>query len=348
MTMTPMQHVDELDRIDREATDWFLELQEKPVPAAVRDRFNVWLEADTRHAAAYRETEACWDDFNEMTHWADKVEVPEIAPAVLVPEAAPVPLWQKLFGLGGMPGYARLGFATAVLVFVGYIGLTQFSPGLWVQAPVSYETGVAEIREITLADGSALTLGASSSAEVQSLADKRQVVLHQGEAVFSVTKNQALSLFVQAGETSVQVLGTVFEVHHGPGTVRVGVQEGRVKVVKAAGEDAASYMLSAGEQVTTMPAGQKDELTEIDISHVGAWRTGRLVYEDARLADVVADANRYYAGRIELADAGLNDLPVTASFQTSEIEKMISVLTIALPVKADFGEGGHIVIKRKS
>ena len=61
---------------------------------------------------------------------------------------------------------------------------------------------------------------------------------------------------------------------------------------------------------------------------VTAWRDGRLVYDNARLVDVIADLNRYYGPGVTL-DPASADLRVTASFRTNEIPAFLNTLAAA-------------------
>src|SRR3546814_13550732 len=58
----------------------------------------------------------------------------------------------------------------------------------------------------------------------------------------------------------------------------------------------------------------------IETAAPGEWRQGRLEYENSRLADLVADVNRYYAPGVEL-DESARDVRVTASFRADRSEE---------------------------
>ncbi len=79
-------------------------------------------------------------------------------------------------------------------------------------------------------------------------------------------------------------------------------------------------------------------------TRLAAWRTGFLLYEDASLREVVADANRYFPEKIMLWSENLGELQVTASFQTDKIDSLVKSLDIALPLDVIRSEEGHIVL----
>ena len=71
-----------------------------------------------------------------------------------------------------------------------------------------------------------------------------------------------------------------------------------------------------------------------------------LIYEDAKLLDLVADVNRYYSGGIEFADNDISDLRVTAAFRPNQIDQMLQTLTRAYPLQARHDGSGRIVLGR--
>ncbi|WP_165776840.1 FecR domain-containing protein [Paremcibacter congregatus] len=48
---------------------------------------------------------------------------------------------------------------------------------------------------------------------------------------------------------------------------------------------------------------------------------------------MVADANRYYKGKIVINDSAIADLSVSISFRADQIEEMLESLSVTLPIK---------------
>jgi len=98
-----------------------------------------------------------------------------------------------------------------------------------------------------LDDGSTVT-ARSADARVEPVAVGPQAVvvrLTAGTALFTVTPNPGRAFRVQAGNVTVTVVGTVFQVGLTPGGVRVVVERGRVRVAWPSAE----RELGAGEEV---------------------------------------------------------------------------------------------------
>jgi len=85
----------------------------------------------------------------------------------------------------------------------------------------------------------------------------------------------------------------------------------------------------------------------IDSSALASWRDGRLVYHNARLSEVIADANRYYPGSIVLGAQHLENLQVTTSYSVDQVETMVSMLEQSLPLVVHRDSEGRILILPK-
>ena len=73
-----------------------------------------------------------------------------------------------------------------------------------------------------------------------------------------------------------------------------------------------------------------------------AWRHGRLVYVDAPLKDIIADANRYSREPIEIADEGVANVRVSVTYPSDRIEEMVAALSRSLSLEIERrGIGRH-------
>ena len=89
-----------------------------------------------------------------------------------------------------------------------------------------YATAAGERQHLTLPDGSDLTLNTRTVAEVEWHLRSRQVRLVDGEALFDVTHSTWRPFVVRAGETTVRVVGTAFNVRRADPHVTVTVLRG--------------------------------------------------------------------------------------------------------------------------
>lgn len=323
-------------RIRVEAGAWVVQLSDEDASDADWRQFEAWADVDPRHRAAFERMQGVSatiarakspDDDEETTRAGDKAAHWSQARR-WVPAAA---------------------LAASLLIAVLF-GVRPFSTPPGAPSEV-YETVVAEIRDVTLDDGSVVTLGADSQIEVAFSEDERRVLLTVGEAFFSVEKDVAQPFFVTAGDTSVRVVGTKFDVRLRPEDVEVSVLEGVVEVTHHIDGEAWTsteplvQTLTVGEGVAAPRKTARLEPMERSADRAGAWRRGRLAYEDASLREVVADANRYYEPGVVILSDSIADLRVTASFSAGQVEQMVDQLELGLPIKASKSASGRIVLR---
>ncbi|MEM6539064.1 MAG: FecR domain-containing protein, partial [Pseudomonadota bacterium] len=205
----------------------------------------------------------------------------------------------------------------------------------------SYSAAVGETVAVTLSDGTIATLGADTQIETEFYPDKRIVRLAGGAAFFEVAPDQTRPFSVQSERLTATALGTIFEIRNNGGITRVGVAEGRVRV-------AHPYMLNneptrlitdellmPGEQIAATQTRGLRDIETISPERVGAWRNEMLIYKDATLAEIAADANRYSAKDIQLENipAEIAESEINVSFRASDIDGMIGALPDLYPVE---------------
>ena len=350
--MTILDHIRERrpgrSGIEAAARRWVVLLSSETVAGRDRAAFEAWVAADPRHGPAYDELERVWLGAEQLTHLRDYAR-PEDLERFAVGRGGG---WMRRLGeILGRPSALAGALATAAVAVLLAIVLT--GPVDVVAPPAGgYVTETAEIRDITLADGSEVTLGARSRIDVDFSASERRVTLTSGEAFFSVTSDPARPFFVVADQAVVRVVGTRFEVRRAADRVRVAVAEGIVEItVEETPADAplapAATVLSAGQQLVAVRDRPVEPVRAIDSTTPGAWREGRLYYEDASLIEVISDANRYYEGQIRLATDAIGDLSITGSFRTDRIESMLATLEQILPVEAERDQAGRVLLKAR-
>jgi len=332
----------EQDRIRNQALAWSARVAGEAVTDAEREDFERWRQSDVRHREAFEQHQRLLQAAAGLRHLEHLVD--------LRPERASVLLRAKR-----ARARTRILFATAatVLLAVGAFALQLHWSG-------RYSTDIGEVRDVRLADGSVVTLGAHSSIEVALSRDTRRVTLKSGQAFFAVAHDVSRPFFVDAGDVVVRVVGTQFDVSRGPeGRVRVDVLQGKVQVtpsvtngdagtaLTAAAHDrvtgsAIALNLLAGDRVLATPQQIPVKLPDPAVVAAGAWRSGRLSYASARLVDVVDDLNRYYGAGIVLKSPSLADMSITTSFRVENLRQFLLHLPSVLPVEVTIRPDGAV------
>ncbi|PHR61102.1 MAG: hypothetical protein COA43_05550 [Robiginitomaculum sp.] len=342
------------EQIRREAGAWHARLHSGEINMNVRDQFENWLHADRDHKSVYRDYEQVYRDL-EISMPMAGVNVDEILGRNKQNVVDQFKEWIK------RPVHAvgALGSVLAIMLIFTMQQPTMVDPNLRiVNLPeVSYSTEIAEISEITLEDGTIVTLGAKSQIEAQFTTTNRRVNLLSGEAFFNVTKDPNRPFYVAVDDTLVRVVGTQFEVKNLKGHVQVTVLEGIVEVMKpeiipdiidlASLSVKKKQVLTAGQRITGKYKFPLPEVENAEHLEAGSWRKGRLAYEDAPLSEIIGDLNRYHARQVKLVDSDLNDLRMTISFATTDIEQVLKTLEALHPVKVEYLSASEILIHHK-
>lgn len=206
------------------------------------------------------------------------------------------PLRRTTWAAGG----ATATMAVVALIFVGPI-LQERAGDL--------RTGVGELRQQRLADGSLVDLDARSAVDLAKGPD-RGVVLRKGRAYFAVAKDPSRPFHVQADGVDVEVTGTGFSVAKRADGIEVALAEGAVRV-HAAGRR--TQILRPGQRLR-IPASGSMALDEVAIDAVGAWRGGQLIVENARIDEVVDQLRPHIKGLVMAPPARLAAQRVTGVF----------------------------------
>jgi transmembrane sensor len=288
---------DTRSRLFDEASAWLVRVRENPHSAEVRAAFDAWRDAAPEHDQAWSELCRVWSLAGKAeAHYRPLVPT---RPAYMRP---PV-LTARRFATG-------LAFACA-LAGAAWLG----TPSLVMRLTADYRTTTAEIKTISLDDGSTVELAPDSALDVQFQDDTRQVALLRGEAFFDITKDPNRSFRVLAGDAQVEVLGTAFDIEITDTTTHVSVARGSV-VARADNTPAqpTDSPLKPGDAVSIDRQSGDTIKTTVSTDDVGAWRQGRLIVRDASIASVIEVIRRYDSAWITLADTTLGEKKVTGIY----------------------------------
>lgn len=297
--------------LDQVAWLWLGRLQGQPEPS-LRKAFEAWLYAAPEHVDAYTRAQDLW----RMTQpGAARLAVDDALSldALLARMDAP-PRRRPAHWI------AALAVAASLLLMVwagGWQPLDRLD-----DLGADYVSAPGEVRDVTLADGSRITLDADSAVAVRYGAHAREVELRRGAAFFRVTPGQ-VPFVVAAHGGEARVLGTRFEVRLRPAGARVTVEEGRVGV--RARTDGAQQVLGGGQQVVFVN-GEAGLVESVDAATQLSWREGRLSFYRTPLGEVLAELDRYYPGRILLLDRDLADTRISGSFPSNDPAAVLASL----------------------
>lgn len=303
---------DSADPLTREAIDWLMRLEEAPNDTALQAAAEAWREAGPDHALAWTRAEKAWRWLGDPT--PDPVE----RPGTLAPTpASHAPRKRRLAGRRWAAGIVGAIAAALMLLYVPFV-LTSLR--------ADFATTTAELRQVTLEDGTIVELAPQSALDVRFTANRRSVVLLSGEAFFDIAANPDRPFEVQAGELSVVVTGTAFDVRLQKESLAVAVERGSVQVQSSFSASSAPVRLGPGDRLVVDRRTGVASRARVASGEVGAWREYRMFVERATVAEVVDALRRYHPGWIVLADRGLGQQQVAGLYDLRDPDQALRIL----------------------
>jgi transmembrane sensor len=298
---------------------------------ATRAAFETWRRAGAGHAAAY-----------------ERVSAAQARAETLAGEPALLSLRQQtlartMLGRRRVPARHKA-VAAAVLLLAG-APLAALGIRSWVPRPIeqptgeTFRTGVGQQADVTLPDGSTVTLDTASRLEVRYSGGERRVLL-DGQGWFRVGPSDAPFRITAGGHDFTTDRG-IFDVRTDAGQIRAFAAEGRLAL--ANGDSAVA--LEPG-RLLAVRGGDVTIRTLDDPATFTGWRTGLLQFDDVPLAQAAGELNRYRRRPIRIADDRTAGLRVSGAFRTAETPTFVDALAAGFPVRVKQDSSGIVVAAR--
>jgi transmembrane sensor len=313
------------------AARWFA-LRRRSADRFEEEQFAEWLEADPANRRAYDDVSGSW-------------EVSALA------ASDPTIVTMRTEALMARPprqrDFSRVwgALATVALVLVVITGISVTYPGFIGKAGDAVagreqfvlRTGVGERATATLDDGSTVVLNTNSVLEINYTRLRRDVRLAAGQVLFKVAHDTARPFVVAAANHEVVAVGTEFEVRLDGEKVRVALLQGRVRVepikTRGSSRDGNVAFMVPGQQLVASAAGL--EMKPANVRELVSWESGRVRFDNTRLADAVAEMNRYSRTRILIDDADTGEIRITGAFRTGQSYSFAQTVSEAFPVAVE-------------
>ncbi len=320
----------------REASEWLVRLNAAGASEQELEQWLHWCEADGENLTAFEKLQSDWQDTAEFKR----------APELLGGSQPPGPLALRE---RGRPGWKRrtLGSRSvrwavaASVVLAAVLGFQQ-----WTQRPIHRVLSASNQEPAMLPDGSSLLLSAKAIAEVDFSAATRHLALRPGsEAYIKVHHDAARPFTVRAGAVTVTAVGTAFDVRREADRVIVTVEEGTILASAMGSSGLSQWRAGAGYQLSYSEDARTAVVSRVDTQSVLRWRDGELAYDDAPLASVIADVNRYSTVSVVVQDPELLRLRFTGTVFVASINDWVKALEAKYPVHARMSPDGEIALE---
>lgn len=225
----------------------------------------------------------------------------------------------------------------------------------WLGRPVrqseSIASPAAQRQAVTLADGTRVELNARTSLRVEIGGAERRVRLVDGEAFFSVSRDQSRPFFVETPAGSVRVTGTTFNVRtESPSVLEVTVVEGSVLVHpgETPGKAVSSVSLAPGHRLFRDTQGVTVQMLSAgDLEASLAWRHGQIVFTGVPLGEALARFARYH-GRTIAVSAEVAERRVGGRFSLDDLDGFLAGLEKPLHIHVARDSGGSIRVTQRT
>lgn len=293
------------------AANWYVRLQEEGDQSSVRAQWQCWFDQHAEHQAAWRYMERVGERFAPLQAEGERA-------GRLLRERGPARVSRRqtvksllLLAVGSMAGLG---------------GWQAASRNGWT---ADLHTGTGENREVALADGSTLWLGARTAVDTRFDARQRLLDLHFGEVLLQSTVQDRRPLLMETGAGLLQMASTPVRmaIRYADGNARLNVYQGQVEIFTRTGTRA------------LIDAGQRVDFSALAVSAPASaqmagesWVHNRLTAEAMPLADLIDALGRYRPGHLGL-HPDVAHLAVMGTFPLDDTDHALRLLQAALPVR---------------
>jgi len=203
-------------------------------------------------------------------------------------------------------------------------------------ATQTLQTTDALVTAYQLPDGSEIWLNKNSQLNFPKVFNSTQrIVSLQGEAFFKIAKDVTRPFIVQAGETTVQVVGTSFNLraYQAENTTAIKVVEGKV-VFKAANTDAQAT-LQANEKAHFHKDKQAINRDVAENWQDTAWMPKNLDFDNTPVSEIISYLETNFDVAVELVNPSLGNCTLLATLVDNNPDAIIKSIKRTFPVQLE-------------
>jgi ferric-dicitrate binding protein FerR (iron transport regulator) len=220
----------------------------------------------------------------------------------------------------------RMAAAVILLLGIGFVAQKHLLPKPEMIAVLAGD----QMREVELPDGSWVTLNRQAELIYPEKFKRRErAVKLSGKAFFQVESNPSSPFIVNVEEKAlVRVLGTSFNISPDESGELISIQvlEGRVAFSSVGGKD---EVILEKDQQATLKGGtvKRDESVEKNFL---SWKTGKLVFENEPIGEVLKQLAVHYQINIEFDESVPQELSFTSTIDNQELEDVLDEVSLVL------------------
>ena len=258
--------------------------------------------------------------------------------------------------------FLAAGAAVAMVTFAFYAAEGRL-PGTEVPHGPSivdkiYRAPIGARQEVTLPDGSTISLNTNTRVVVRYGPRFRDMFLVDGEASFYIAKDTR-PLVLAVGKRYLEGENNRFNLRRlSPDQAELTVTEGTVKLRKGrpvrsadlgeehSDDEATVRALEGGIVADGWHSIRRLDLHEIETRL--AWRKGVILFTDEPLESALAEVERYTLKRFVLADDALRNVRLSGEFRTGDVEGVLQALRSNFRIESRAEGERRIVLMARS
>ena len=298
---------------------------QKQMTADEEAAFYTWVHSSTERKTLYFElkavydtaiiknkhidTQACWDRLLRKKNQQKRIV-----------------LWKRI------ASYAAVAAAAVALTSI-YFGSSRSDAAPQVAAKYISGDGI-EANRVILPDGTVVSIGTETQVIPAPDYGKDKRIVHlSGEAFFEVAKDADKPFLVQAGEQTIEALGTSFNVmaYHKAKEIATTLNTGEVRIATAG--KAQTVRLQPNQQLVYNKDTRTLKLHKVDAAEYSAWRNGYYRFKEENLRDILERLGSIYGASIHVETTRFDKFQFTGTFYRGQsLKELMEVLRLSVPL----------------
>ncbi|BAV09805.1 FecR family protein [Filimonas lacunae] len=293
-----------------------------------KQEVTAWLAQDSANQQYYEQLQTIWQKskqlephttVNENDAWQRfQQRAGNGNPSISTPAARVLPL--------------RRIAAAAAVVLLAAGGWWLYQSGVSGRNTVTL-TATSEVVTDTLPDGSVVTLNKNAQLNYRknlASTDNNRKVNLEGEAFFNIAPDKNKPFVITAGDVTVKVLGTSFNIKRTATSTEIIVASGAIEVV----HHNQAMRLQQQEKIVVTTNDNQLQKQQNNSELYSYYHTRQFVCKNTPLYQLVNVLNEAYDAHIVIANKAIQSLPLTTTFQQQPVDSIITVITQTLGIEA--------------
>ncbi|WP_418180917.1 FecR family protein [Aliarcobacter lanthieri] len=192
-----------------------------------------------------------------------------------------------------------------------------------------------KILNIELPDNSIIDLDKNSQIQISYYDTKRVIDLEDGNAMFSVSKDENKPFLIKTKDTLIEVLGTKFEVINYDNNTIVNVLEGVVQVSYVSNffKTQTLAKLEKSQSFTFNNEEKRFIKNNVNIKEIASWKNDEIYFNKTSLKDASFMFERYSNNKMIFEDEKSSQLKISGKFSTLHYDSFLKSIEMIYPVK---------------